>query len=93
MLHGRTGKDLARIQDGQLIGDPVAVNTPAVLTFDAWLAWRLELGAHWLELGVKAFNLLDNPFRDEGIQVRPDGVEFGGELMGRRALFFLRGVL
>ena len=40
---------------------------------------------------VLAFNVLNTGFRDLQAVTRQDGTEQGGELLGRRIFFFLRG--
>jgi hypothetical protein len=44
-----------------------------------------------MEAGVRAYNVLNIGFQDTPAITRWDGKPFGGELMGRLILLFLRG--
>jgi hypothetical protein len=42
-------------------------------------------------VGVEAFNLLDKRFREFTGYTEPNGVDYGGEMLGRRVTLFVRG--
>ena len=90
-LHGHSSCDLAWPEDGSLFGKNLLVHSPATYFISGFLAWRLDGGAWWAEMGVRAFNVLNAGFRDLPAVRRTDGVELGGELLGRRIFVFFRG--
>jgi iron complex outermembrane receptor protein len=64
---------------------------PAYWFLSARLAWTLSKKPLDLEVGVEAFNLLNNRFREfVGID-SPNGVDYGGERFSRRITLFVRG--
>jgi outer membrane receptor protein involved in Fe transport len=90
---GRSGSMGQMIAEGSVFGAWTDVEHPATFVVNASAAWRFDLGTYWLELGVRAFNLAGIGFRDAAAIRRFDGSEVGGQLMGRRILFFARGDL
>jgi hypothetical protein len=74
--------------------DPlVIVHNPGFLVVSGFIAWRSELEAGWLEVGVRAYNVLHVAFRDLQAVIRKDGKEMGGEVLGRRIFLFLKGAI
>ena len=67
------------------------MHNPASWFASAYLAWRTNLDPFWIEAGVRAFNVIEMPFRDTPAVTRPDGVLLGGELIGRRIFVYFRG--
>jgi len=90
-LHGHSSCDLAWPEGGSIFGDDILVHSPAAYFVSGFLAWRLDFGSSRAELGVRVFNLLNAGFRDLPAMLRSDGSELGGQLLGRRIFFFLRG--
>ncbi len=80
-------------ENGEMFGDQVFIENPAQLVTSGWASWALELDGMEIEAGIKAFNAFDAGFRDTVAVTRPDGSLLGGELIGRRIVFFLRGTL
>jgi hypothetical protein len=54
------------------------------------LNYTHELGGSRLDLGLSYFNPFGAPFREEMGTVAPDGSNFGGEVMGTRAMLTAR---
>ena len=69
---------------------PVEIDIPTYCLVNAFVSWRVTLGSNWVEAGVRAFNLTNAGFRDRPAIMRLDGVEAGGELIGRRLFVFVR---
>ncbi len=90
-LHGHSSCDLTWPEDGSLFGENLLVHTPATYFVSGFMAWRLQGVGWWAEMGLRAYNVLNIGFRDLPAVIRPDGVELGGELLGRRILVFARG--
>ena len=87
----RSSNITARIPDGGLFGEEEVFRNPPDWLLGAYLSYRLSLGDHWLEAGVRTFNALNNPYRDTTAITRFDGELMGAQLMGRRAVLFIRG--
>jgi iron complex outermembrane receptor protein len=90
-LHGSSASDLALPEEGSLFGENVVVHNPPIYFVSGFVAWRLDLGSRWAEVGVRAFNLLNAGFRDLPAVPRPGTTELGGQLLGRRIFLFFRG--
>ncbi len=56
-------------------------------------SFRLDLSPGYLEVGVRAFNAFNTPFRDLVGQPRVKRNALGGELIGRQVFGFVRGAL
>ena len=80
-------------QEGELFGPMVYLDNPAQLVVNCWLSWAFELQERGLEVGIRVFDIFNAGFRDLVAVGRPDGYLVGGELLGRRVVFFLRGRL
>jgi outer membrane receptor for ferrienterochelin and colicin len=59
----------------------------------AFVAWKLNFGTRWAEIGVRAYNLFHEPFADYPVVINNVGTFFGGELLGRRIFLFARGAI
>ena len=92
-VYYRSAFDLPEVADGSLFGERVIEHMPAAVTFSANLSWRLSWDMGWLEAGLRVSNLFNQGVADTTRSVRYDGVEMGGQLMGRRAAVYLRGAL
>jgi outer membrane receptor for ferrienterochelin and colicin len=92
-LHGRSSSEQSRMENGGLFDRTIALHNPASGFISGFASWRFFMDPGWVELGVRAYNLLNTGFRDNMAITRPDGTEVGGELIGRRIFVFLRGAL
>jgi len=79
------------------VRDPVSFLTPSIwadipdhLYALAALTWRLQLGASRLDLGFTLFNPFGRHFREKTGVRAPDGSNYGGELIGTRAMLTAR---
>jgi outer membrane receptor protein involved in Fe transport len=79
------------------IRDPVSVLAPPIVAtvpvrFYALCAlnYKIELGASRVDLGLALFNPFGGRFREETGTRAPDGSNFGGELLGTRAMLTAR---
>ena len=91
--HGASANDLALPVNGGLFDDMIMVHHPPFAILSGFVSWRIPIGAQWVELGARAFNTFHQGFRDTQAVARSDGVELGGELLGRRIFFFVRGAI
>ena len=78
-------------EHGGLFDDQVIVHSPPFLMVGGFVAWRVNFSSGWFEGGVRAFNAFHQGFRDTQAVSRPDGIELGGELLGRQIFLFMRG--
>jgi outer membrane receptor protein involved in Fe transport len=69
---------------------PVEMDISTYCLVNAFISWRTTFENHWVEAGVRAFNIMHAGFRDRPAIMRLDGVEAGGELIGRRIFVFVR---
>jgi hypothetical protein len=90
-LHGRSGSDLIMPRNGGLFEEEILVHNPPAAFFSGFVAWRAPAAGGWVEMGVRAYNLLHVAFRDTQAVRRLDGTEMGGELIGRLIFLFVRG--
>ena len=91
--HAASSRDMRVPGGGDFFGQDILTHTPAFCFIGSFIAWRTTLDSGWIELGVRAYNLLDAGFRDRALIIRGDGVPVGGELIGRRIVLFLRGTI
>jgi iron complex outermembrane receptor protein len=92
-LHFVSSKEVYLKEDGDLFKDFVRIENPSHWFMSGFIAWRASYASHWIEAGIRAYDLLNAPFRDRSSVVRPNGTEDGGELINRRISFYLRGTL
>jgi outer membrane receptor protein involved in Fe transport len=90
-IHGDSECDLVMPEQGGLFDDYILVHSRPRLMIGGYLAFRQPVGSGWVEAGIKAFNIMHEGSRDTAAVTRPDGVELGGELLGRRLFLYLRG--
>ena len=64
---------------------------PSYWFINARLAWTVSEKPFGLQVGVEAFNLFDKRFREFHGYTVPNGVDYGGEMLGRRVTLFVRG--
>jgi outer membrane receptor protein involved in Fe transport len=89
--HGQSTCRLPFPEAGGLFDDQVEIESPARIFFNGFLSWRLPAGSGEVEAGLRAYNFLHVGFRDTPAITRWDGEHFGGELLGRNILLFVRG--
>jgi iron complex outermembrane receptor protein len=92
-VHGASAHDLALPRNGGLFDDMIMVHSPPFAIVSGFISWRVPFDSQWIEMGVRAFNTFHQGFRDTQAVTRSDGTELGGELLGRRIFFFLRGAI
>jgi outer membrane cobalamin receptor len=90
-LSGATSFQDVRPREGGFFNENVVLRIPTHASISGFAAWRVAMEPGWLEVGVRAFNAFNAPFRDSTAVSRPDGTEVGGELIGREIFLFLRG--
>ena len=88
-----TSSRMGSVSRGGAFDPRVPISVPANSFFGGFASWRVNLGARWLEAGVRAFNLFGLRFRDFAGEIRPDGYEMGGLLLTRRVFLFIRGAI
>jgi outer membrane receptor protein involved in Fe transport len=59
----------------------------------AFLAWKLDFGQRWVEIGVRAYNLFHEPFVDYPVVLHSNSAFIGGEVLDRRLFLFARGAI
>jgi outer membrane receptor protein involved in Fe transport len=91
-LHAASSSDWVMVQAG-LLGYPTRIHTPASCALNAFAGWQLTSTAGQLELGVRAFNLLNATYADITRKTSPDSKPMGGFQLSRRIFLFLRGSL
>jgi outer membrane receptor for ferrienterochelin and colicin len=91
--HARSHSDLANPKEGGVFDPFVLVHNPAYLYLSGFIAFRADLGAGFVEMGLKAYNTFHVGFRDMAAVIRSDGMINGGELIGRRMFLYLRGAI
>jgi len=64
---------------------------PASWFLNARLAWRISEKPYAASAGIEAFNLLNNRFRELVGRTVENGVDIGGEVLGRRIVVFVKG--
>ena len=92
-LFGQSSTNLAVNEHGGPFDPYVLVHNPGYLVVNGFIAWRSDLEPGWMEIGVRAYNVLSTAFRDLQVVIRTDGEEMGGEMLGRRIFLFLRGAV
>jgi len=91
-LHADSERD-GFISTGGAFDQRIIVPEPARFFLSGFAAWRFEAGPGFVEVGMKAFNFLQVPFRDlPGDAYAAEG-ELGGEVLGRRIFLFVRGAV
>jgi outer membrane receptor for ferrienterochelin and colicin len=88
--HGASSKNAYVLAPGGNFNPRALVSMPASWFLSAFLAWRVNLNSRWVELGVRAYNLLYTPYRDLP-PISSDRRHGSAERIGRRIFFFFRG--
>lgn len=57
------------------------------------MAWKLDFGTRWMEIGVRAYNLFHEPFSDYPVVIHSNRSFLGGEILARRIFLFARGAI
>ena len=92
--HGASSKEGYIISPGSTFDVRHLRPMPTSWFLSYFLAWRLDLDTRWLELGIRAFNLLHMPFREiPPITTKPwiRDYRLSAEAIGRRIFLFFRG--
>jgi hypothetical protein len=91
-LHADSSRE-GFVSTGGAFDRRIVVPEPARCFLSGFAAWRFDAGSGFIELGLKAFNFLQIPFRDlPGDEYAREG-EQGGEVLGRRIFLFVRGAV
>ena len=91
-LHARSESDWT-IVDAGIFGDLHHLHNQANWMLSAFGAWRLQFGAGFVEMGIRAYNIPDTAFFDMGFGYSRTHVETGGFRLGRRIFFYLKGAM
>jgi len=91
-LHADSERD-GFISTGGAFDRRVVVPEPARFFLSGFAAWRFKAAPGYLELGLRAFNFLQIPFRDLPGDAYTGEGELGGEMLGRRVFLFIRGAI
>jgi outer membrane cobalamin receptor len=81
------------ISTGGAFDRRIVVPEPARFFLSGFVSWRFGAGPGFVELGLKAFNFLQIPFRDLPGDAYAQEGELGGEVLGRRIFLFVRGAV
>jgi outer membrane receptor for ferrienterochelin and colicin len=92
-LHAKSSSQDKLQEDGGILDPVIKVYSPPIWFVSGFFGWRFRLESNWIEAGVRAYNVLNIAFRDTQATTRSDGVELGGEQIGRRLFFYLRGTI
>ena len=97
-LQYHSSSEQENLEDGNPFAPWILVHSPEVVFTNAYVSWRGDLqttgqeeSRHWLELGIRAYNLFDQEFTDAAGVSRPDGTYIGAENVGRLIQVFARG--
>jgi iron complex outermembrane receptor protein len=74
-----------------LLEDALRGWIPSYWFLNARLAWNVAEKPFGMQVGVEAFNLFDKRFREFIGYTDPNGIDYGGEMIGRRITLFVRG--
>jgi len=74
-----------------LLEDRLESYLPAIFFLNLRLAWRISEKPWAAQMGVEGFNILNYRFREVVGRTIPNGVDIGGEVLGRRIVIFVRG--
>jgi outer membrane receptor protein involved in Fe transport len=74
-----------------LLQDRLESQLPAFWFLNARLSWKISEKPYASAVGVEAFNLLDFRFRELVGRTVENGVDIGGEVLGRRIVIFVKG--
>jgi len=69
------------------------IEVPERVFTSAFVAWKLDFGNRWVEIGVRAYNLLHEPFVDYPVVIHANRTFIGGETLARRIFLFARGAI
>ena len=91
-LHADSARD-GFISTGGAFDRRIVVPEPARFFLSGFAAWRFKADLGYIELGLRAFNFLQIPFRDLPGDAYTGEGELGGEMLGRRVFLFIRGAI
>jgi outer membrane receptor for ferrienterochelin and colicin len=92
-VHGSSERTFHILHGSDLFSPPTPVDVKARIYLSGFLAYRARLSAGWIEFGLRAYNLLNNPYIDRPSIAGRYGEGMGGETISRRLFFFVRGAL
>jgi outer membrane receptor protein involved in Fe transport len=92
-LHADSSKDFGILETGLMFDKRIPFHIPARWYAGAFIAYRAPVNPGWLEIGLRAFNLLNTRYLDIPLVYRPNGDEFGGEYINRRLFAYIRGAI
>jgi hypothetical protein len=85
------GERTDRIRHPQsVLAQTILVNVPSHIYLLAHLTYRMYLGTSHLDLGITLFNPFGGRFREAQGAMAQDGSNYGGELLGSRAMLTAR---
>ena len=90
-LYVRSGFEQNRYENGVLLAPRIIIKNPTALVLNGYLSWGFDWGGGPLTAGVRVSNITNVGYRDTAAVMRFDGVEVGGQWLGRQATLFLRG--
>jgi outer membrane receptor protein involved in Fe transport len=79
------------ISSGGAFDPRLAIEVPKNHMFGAFISFRADRERASFEVGVRVFDLFNNPYRDLAGESKTSPGALGGELMGRRVVVFVRG--
>jgi outer membrane receptor protein involved in Fe transport len=74
-----------------LLEDRLESTLPAMWFLNLRLAWRISDKPYAAQVGIEAFNIFNYRFRELVGRTVENGVDIGGEVLGRRIVFFVKG--
>jgi iron complex outermembrane receptor protein len=78
---------------GDLFDPRELKKVPERIFTSVFVAWKLDLLDRWVEIGIRAYNLLSEPFSDYPLVIDHNTTFLGGELLDRRVFLFARGAI
>ncbi|MBN2498143.1 MAG: TonB-dependent receptor [Deltaproteobacteria bacterium] len=94
-FHFHSGTQLQQSKTGELLSGYETVENPAAFFTSLYASWRFQPqeSPRWLEIGVRAYNVFNEGYWDRLATWRLDGVNIGGQALGRLVSLFIRGGL
>jgi outer membrane receptor protein involved in Fe transport len=92
-VHGSSERTFHVLHATDLFSPPKAVDVEARIYLSAFLAYRRNLSAGWVEFGLRAYDFLNIPYIDRPTVASQHGEGMGGEVVSRRLFFFVRGAI
>jgi hypothetical protein len=70
---------------------PLMIHVPEALLVNVRIAWQTKIGGMDVSLGLEAFNVLNSQIREFAFVETVNTIDYGGEMLDRKVIFFLRG--